>query len=196
MPGHHTHGHTISHRARLVLSGAGCILALACLPGCSNDTPSNFFDALGAGVDPYASAVQEQQSTDVSSTAATTQSQPTTITATPPESQVSREDTAQAIDLQTESHTEGEQVNIEATGPGSTVYARWTLDGDGDWAAVFTTNNGSTIYSYLRSGSWYFYSIEGRQIIHTTYSSLSTGLTGPYGEESYWQDAQDPSIWY
>ncbi|MEE8715748.1 MAG: hypothetical protein SOI26_00180 [Coriobacteriales bacterium] len=200
---------------RTTASAFAAALVAVSLAGCSNTVGADdIFSALGAGVDPYASSVTEQaasSSSNATSSARAASSTPApaaaTSTAAAPapaaasaaaETVASAAPSAAAESAQQETnHYDGESVTITGTGNGTSIYATWTRDGDGDWAAVFLTNNYTTLYAYQSGSTWTFYTAAGRQVTHTSVSSAqSAGAYGPMGEESFWQDVADPSIWY
>jgi hypothetical protein len=211
-----------SFAPKVLAASIAALLFVGALTGCSSEGSgtSAVFDALGSGVDPYASNFSDQASsassantaTSTSSSASSTTTVVTSASATADVSSASQESTAATVTTdttvvaassaeevqQTEdtSHYEGENVNITGTGNGTTIYATWQKDSDGDWAAVFLTNNYTTIYSYYDGSTWTFYTADGQPVTHTAFSSLETGNTGPLGEESYWQNSNDPNTWY
>lgn len=180
--------------------------------GSSNgsDLLSAAFTAIGTE-DPYAEQVNQrvaanngnelmqnattQATADQAGEAQTTEEQATDTTETTDAAAQQSEQT-QTTTVQA-NHTEGEAVTINGSGVAYDIYATWQRDGDGDWCATFMTNNGTWLYAYQDSaGAWTFYTGGGRQVICSTTPSDAYGYYGPYGTQSYWQDAADPTIWY
>lgn len=198
----------VRHRVSTIATGAGCGLAaaalLATLAGCS---AGDVFDAIGGSVDPYAASLSSQSESSQAPASQASPAQPQAapdaaatpaapVQATQPAAGQDSASSSADADQGQATHTEGEAVNIEGTGAGATVYATWTRDAGGDWAAVFLTYNGTTLYAYQSGSSWTFYTADGRPVVHTSVPSTSQGYTGSGGIESYWQDASDPSVWY
>ena len=173
---------------------AGTLLALP-LTGCTGE---DVFDALGSQVDPYAQKVNQMNDTGEQPTIQGENSPTTQAPAAQPAATAAPDQSAQSSaepERSKEEHEYGEAVNIEFDN-GTVIFATWTYDAQGEWAAMFGTYNGSVIYSYLDvEGNWHFETIDGRKVIHTDTSSAAQGEYGPSGLSSNWQDAQSGE-WY